>query len=973
MSELIMDDVQIYTRNEVFKSTIKYFDGDELATNAWINKYCLKDSDGNLFEMNPDDMHHRLARELHRIEQKYPNPLDYDTIYELLKGFKYIVPQGGPMAGIGNNRQVSSISNCFVAGNNIDSYGGILRTDEEIVQIAKMRGGGGIDISHIRPSGSHVNNSAMTSTGIVPFMERFSNSTREVSQKSRRGALLQSISIKHPEAENFINAKMEEGKITGSNISVKITDEFMNAVIEDKPYTQQFPVDAKKPKITKDVDPRKLWDKIMHNAWKSAEPGVLFWDQIIKESPADCYKTDGFTTVSTNPCFPDYTTVQSKTKGEITIKELEIGDEIWSMEGWTKVINKIYSGVKSVNDYHTTSITIPLTENHKVLTKNGTEKIEVKDAKELEYLSTSIITETILNIVPLGEMDVWDITVDNTSHSFMLNHCNVGNCGELPLALHSSCILALLNSTTYVTNPYTPKAKLNKELLSEHSKYIMRIMDDIVDLEIEKVDQIIEKIVNDPEPEEIKRSELNLWRNIRHMTISGRRTGVGITGEGDMLASLGITYGSEESIEFMKEFHKILATNVYISSIELAKDRGCFEVWDKEKEKDNPFLNRVLFNNDMVSEDVLKMYNEYGRRNIACLTLSPAGTVSLMTQTTSGIEPAFAIKYTRKRKVNPNDSGVDTSLIEYDKVGDAWEKYYVYHHGFLRWAKIHKINLENLTDEEYQEQYEKSPYYKSTSADIDWVNKVRLQGEVQKWIDHSISVTVNLPNDVTEQLVSDVYMEAWRCGCKGLTIYREGSRDGVLISDKQKQSNESLFKEVTAPKRPKNLEADVIRFNNKGEKWVGVLGLLDGKPYELFTGKLDSFNIPASIDKGVIIKIKEHGDSRYDFQYTDNEGYKTTMEGLNRAFNREYHNYARLISGILRHGMPLTNVYELVDNLRLEDGDSITDWKSGVKRMIKKYIKDGSRSKESCTDCGTELIFESGCKKCPQCGWSKCD
>jgi ribonucleotide reductase alpha subunit len=978
MSGNVESEVKIYNRDEVYKSTIKYFDNDELATNSWINKYCLKDSEGNFYELNPDDMHNRLASEIHRIEKKYPKPLNQDVIFNLIKDFKYIIPQGGPMSGIGNNKQVSSLSNCFVIGNEYDSYGGIFRVDEQQVQLMKRRGGVGHDLSHIRPEGSSVKNSALTSTGIVPFMERYSNSTREVAQDGRRGALMLSLSIKHPDSEKFIDAKLIEGKVTGANISVKLTDDFVNAVLEDKPYIQQYPIDSDHPTLKKEIDPKRLWDKIIHNAWKSAEPGVLFWDQIIRESPADCYSKQGFKTISTNPCFPDYLQVLSKSKGLITIKDLEIGDEIYSMEGWTKVINKFSTGIKFVNEYHTIIGSIPLTEDHLVLTNKGSEKIPIKDAKQLEYFYTSngddlnIDNRDIIRVIPLGEMEVWDITVDNNSHSFMGNYFNISNCGEIPLSFGDSCRLLSINLLSYVKSPFTKNAKFDEELFKEHVKYAQRISDDIIDLEIEKIDRILEKIKSDPEPKTIKFPEIELWEKIKESAINGRRIGLGITAEGDMLAALGLRYGSDESIEFSKKVHKIIATYSYISSVELAKDREPFKVWDSELEKNNPFIKRVLLENDEVPKEIINQYYKTGRRNISCLTIAPTGTVSIMTQTSSGIEPTFGVRYIRKRKINPNDKGVNVDEIERDEQGDAWEKYTVYHHGFIKWAKINKQDLNDISNEEYEKIYESSPYYKATSSDVDWVAKVKMQGEIQKWVDHSISVTVNLPENITEEIVSKVYMTAWQCGCKGITVYREGSRQGVLTTMNKKNSDES--KETTAPKRPKVLECDVIKFNNKGEKWVGIMGVLNGRPYELFTGKSDSFNIPDKIDIGHVIRVKDDDRSRYDFQYTDKDGYKVTMEGLNRAFSSEYWNYGRLISGILRHGMPLKYVYDIVDSLKMDETEDVFTWKSGVKRLIKKYIKDGTKTKEICPNCGADVIFSEGCKKCSNnCGWNKCD
>lgn len=846
--------IEKYTTEEVFKKTLEYFNGDELATKAWINKYCLKDSYGNLYESNPDDMHKRIAKEIYRIEQKYPNPLSEEQIYNLIKDFKYIIPGGGSMSGIGNNLQISSLSNCFVIGNEYDSYGGIIRTDEEQIQLMKRRGGTGHDLSHIRPNKTPVKNSALTSTGVVPFMERYSNTTREVAQDGRRGALMLSLSIKHPDSEAFIDAKMVEGKITGANVSIKLTDEFMNAVKDDKPFLQTYPINGDKTHplyFVKEIDAKRLWEKIVHNAWKSAEPGILFWNTIIKESPADCYSSYGFKTISTNPC------------------------------------------------------------------------------------------------------------------------------GEIPMCAYDSCRLLSLNLYSYIINPFTKDAEFDIELFKIHSQYAQRIIDDIIDLELEKIDLILNKIISDNEPDNIKSVEYNLWIKIKDMAINGRRSGLGITAEGDMLAALGLCYGSEEAINMAEQIHKTLSINAYKESILLAEDRGSFKVWDRILEINNPFVARIL---NELPEDIIKKYLTTGRRNISCLTIAPNGTVSMMTQTTSGIEPVFDIRYKRKRKVNPNDQGVDMTQVDYDKQGDAWEKYQVFHPKFIEFAKINNYKLDNITDEEFQKIYEKSPYYKATSRDVDWVAKVKMQGTIQQWIDHSISVTANLPNNITEDIVSQVYMTAWKSGCKGITVYREGSRDGILVSNDandNKATNINQFNEVNAPRRPKILDADVIYFNNKGEKWVGVLGVLNGRPYEIFTGKLDAFNIPTKINKGWVIRTKEDGNSRYDFQYSDDDGYKTTMEGLNRAFNREYWNYGRLISGILRHGMPIQYVYWIVDELKLADINSndMYDWKSGVKRLIKKYIKDGTDTKDICPECGAQVVFGGdGCKKCSEnCGWSRCE
>lgn len=837
-----------YKREEIFSEVVKYFKGDELAANSWINKYALKDSEGNLYERTPDDMHRRIAKEIARIESNYKNPLTEDEIFDVIKNFRYIVPQGGPMSGIGNNKQIVSLSNCFVVGHEYDSYGAIIRVDEEQVQLMKRRGGVGHDLSHIRPKGSPVKNSALTSTGIVPFMERYSNTTREVAQDGRRGALMLSLSSKHPDVEAFIDAKMESGKVTGANVSVKITDDFMESVKNGGEYTQQYPIDSDNPVYVKKINPKTIFDKIIHNAWKSAEPGILFWDTIIKESIPDCYVDEGFKTLSTNPC------------------------------------------------------------------------------------------------------------------------------GEIPLCPYDSCRLIAVNLYSYVINPFTPEATFDNELFKKHVQIAQRIMDDIIDLELEKVDSIIEKLDNDPEPDHIKVIERNLWENIKNMSIKGRRTGVGVTAEGDMLAALGLTYGTKEATNFSVEIHKTLAINAYKSSCYLAKDRGTFQVYSWEKEKNNPMIKR-LCESDAELADLLK---KYGRRNIALLTIAPTGTVSLMTQTTSGIEPVFLPIYKRRRKINPNDKNVRVDFV--DENGDSWEEYLVVHPKFLKWMKVNGHNVEDVrkqSDDYLKELIKLSPYNNATSADVDWVEKVRMQGEVQKWVDHSISVTVNLPENVTEDVVAKVYMTAWESGCKGITVYREGSRSGVLISNKDKKEDKTvseIIKDNDAPKRPKKVECEIMRFQNNHEKWIGFLGLYgkDKRPIELFTGMIDSFPIPTYVDKGWIVKEK-NGDnkSRYDFVYIDKDGYEQTIKGLNRAFNPNFWNIAKLISGILRHGMPIPNVYNLIDTLELEDG--IVSWKTGVKRMFKKFIKDGTEvTGQKCPECQNEkLKFQDGCVSC-DCGWSKC-
>lgn len=846
---------QIYPIDEVKAAAKVYFHGDTLAGDVWANKYALKDSEGNIYELTPDEMHHRIAREIARIEKKYPNPMSEDEIYQVLKDFRYIVPQGSPMAGIGNDFQISSLSNCFVIGNKgcSDSYGGIMKTDQEQVQLMKRRGGVGHDLSHIRPTGSPVKNCALTSTGVVPFMERFSNSTKEVAQDGRRGALMMSISIKHPDSEAFIDAKMTQGKITNANVSVRITDEFMQCVRENKPFVQQYPIDSPNPKYSKEINARELWDKIIHNAWQSAEPGVLFWDTITRESIPDCYADLGFKTLSTNPC------------------------------------------------------------------------------------------------------------------------------GEIPLCAYDSCRLLAINLYSYVDNPFTPEARFNHQLFSKHVGIAQRMMDDIVDLEIEKVDTILKKIEADPEDAEVKRIEVNLWKNIKEKCLQGRRTGIGITAEGDMLAALGKRYASDEAINFSTEIQKLLAYNAYRSSVNLAEERGAFKVFDAKREENNPFIKRLR----ALDEDLYQKMRRVGRRNIAMLTIAPTGSVSLCTQTTSGIEPVFMVVYKRRRKVNPNDKNVNITFT--DSVGNAFEEYNVFHHKFLTWLQVNGYNVEevmNYDDEKLNEIIAKSPYYKATSNDIDWVSKVKMQGSMQKWVDHSISVTVNVPKETTEELVSQIYQTAWESGCKGMTIYRDGSRDGVLVGKGDKGDKKETPKddnrpngihENAAPPRPKELECDVVRFQNNHEKWIAFVGKLQEKPYEIFLGKAEDFFLPPYVEKGTIVKEKKNNEmSRYDFHYTDKGGYAVIMQGLSRAGNKEYWNYAKLISGILRHGMPIQYVVELVQNLNVEE-DNINTWKNGIVRALKRYIPDGTvDEKEKCPNCGEKLVFEDGCKHCRNCGYSKC-
>ncbi|WP_372774641.1 adenosylcobalamin-dependent ribonucleoside-diphosphate reductase [Mangrovibacterium sp.] len=838
---------ETFSQDEAFQETFKYFNSDDLAARVWVNKYALKDSYGNIYEKTPDDMHKRLAKEIARVEKKYENPMDEQQIYQLLKDFKFIVPQGGPMTGIGNDYQIASLSNCFVVGNegNSDSYGGIMKIDQEQVQLMKRRGGVGHDLSHIRPKGSPVKNSALTSTGIVPFMERYSNSTREVAQDGRRGALMLSVSIKHPDSEKFIDAKLEQGKVTGANVSVKIHDDFMKSVESGVPYTQQYPIDAATPTYSKEINANGLWSKIVHNAWKSAEPGILFWDTIIKESVPDCYADLGYKTVSTNPC------------------------------------------------------------------------------------------------------------------------------GEIPLCPYDSCRLLALNLYSYVENPFTKEAKFNFDLFKEHVAYAQRMMDDIIDLELEKIDAIIEKVDADPEEDEIKYTERRLWEKIQTKAREGRRTGVGITAEGDMLAALGLRYGAEEATDFSEEIHKTLAIEAYRSSVGMAKERGAFKIYDSEREKNNPMINRIRKEDEGLYQDMVK----YGRRNIALLTIAPTGTTSLMTQTTSGIEPVFMPVYKRRRKVNPNDKNVRVDFV--DEVGDSWEEYIVFHHKFVTWMKANGIDTtKNYSEKELDEIVKQSPYYKATSNDVDWLNKVRMQGRIQKWVDHSISVTINLPADVEEELVGKLYFEAWRSGCKGVTVYRDGSRSGVLISNKKADSAEdgsSFF----PTKRPEELDAEVVRFQNNKEKWVAFIGLIDDQPYEIFTGLQDDEDgilLPRSVTVGKIIKNRdEDGNSRYDFQYENKRGYKTTIEGLSYKFNPVFWNYAKLISGILRHGMPIHKVVNTVTSLQL-DNDTINSWKAGVARALKKYIPNGTIADgATCGECGSKnVIYQEGCLTCPDCGSSKC-
>lgn len=841
---------KIYSYEEAYKESLRYFQGDELAARVWVNKYAVKDSFGNIYEKSPEDMHWRIANEVARIEAKYPNPLSSEELFDLLDHFKYIVPQGSPMTGIGNNYQVASLSNCFVIGvdGEADSYGAIFKIDEEQVQLMKRRGGVGHDLSHIRPKGSPVKNSALTSTGLVPFMERYSNSTREVAQDGRRGALMLSVSIKHPDSEAFIDAKMTEGKVTGANVSVKLTDDFMQAAIDNQPYIQQYPIDVSDPIVKKSIDASTLWKKIVHNAWRSAEPGVLFWDTILRESVPDCYADLGYRTVSTNPC------------------------------------------------------------------------------------------------------------------------------GEIPLCPYDSCRLLAINLYSYVVNPFKPDAHFNFELFKKHVELAQRIMDDIIDLELEKIECIMQKIDGDPEGNDVKQTERTLWQKIYKKSGQGRRTGVGITAEGDMLAALGLRYGTEEATEFSEKVHKTVALSAYRSSVKMAKERGSFEIYDTEREKNNPFINRLREADPEMYEEMKK----YGRRNIACLTIAPTGTTSLMTQTTSGIEPVFLPVYKRRRKVNPNDTNVHVDFI--DETGDAFEEYIVFHPKFVTWMEAQGYNpVRRYTQEEVDALVEKSPYYKATSNDVDWLMKVKMQGRIQKWVDHSISVTINLPHDVDEALVNRLYVEAWKSGCKGCTVYRDGSRSGVLISTKSDKKAElpPCKPPTVVETRPRILDADVVRFQNNKEKWVAFVGLLDSHPYEIFTGVLDDDEgiiLPKNVVSGHIIKnVDENGNKRYDFQFENKRGYKVTIEGLSEKFNKEYWNYAKLISGVLRYRMPIEQVIKLVGSLQL-DSENINTWKNGVERALKKYIQDGTEAKgKKCPNCGNEtLVYQEGCLICKTCGVSRC-
>jgi ribonucleotide reductase alpha subunit len=1206
---------EIYTREQAIEASLKYFNGDSLAAEVWVNKYALKDSNENIFELTPDDMHKRIAREFARAESKFENPLSEEEIYSLIKDFKYLVPQGSPMAGIGNDFQYVSLSNCFVIGNDkdSDSYGGILKLDQELVQLMKRRAGVGLDLSFVRPKGTPVKNSALTSTGVVPFMERFSNSTREVAQDGRRGALMESISIVHPDSEAFIDAKMDEKKVTGANVSVRVSDDFMKAALSENKFTQKYPIDSNTPKYTKEIEASPLWKKVIHNAWKRAEPGVLFWDTIIRESIPDCYADLGFKTTSTNPCIPGDTWIltdcgprqvkdllgkqfnaivdgvmspstaegffltghkkvyEVKTKRGYSIrathnhelervvdisrdkkhtewcevKYLNVGDKInisnnrennWkgfgnSEQGWLignligdgtfdskraifeywgdnrnemkeyaisliknnfkhrndlgsgdnlfneeimhkvrigssevfklakelEVVNKhisekiektssnfqigfisgIFDADGTVNDNLEKGINVRLAssdlnnlysiqrmlsrfgiissvyENRRtggfkampngkggqkdyfvnaqhelIISKDNVDifnqvigfKDEVKSKKLNEAISNLNLRglyrerfcDEIESIVEAGYEDVYDCQITGIN-KFEANGIVTHNCGEITLCPNDSCRLLILNLYSYVENPFTDKAKFNFELFKKHVVIAQRLMDDLIELELEKIDKILGKINSDPEEEEIKRAEIKLWTNIKNKCIQGRRTGLGVTAEGDMMAALGIIYGTDEGNKFAEKVHKNLKLAAYASSVELAKERGAFPIYDWEKEKNNPFILRIKKEDAELYENMVK----YGRRNIALLTIAPTGSVSILTQTTSGIEPAFMIMYMRRRKINPNDKNARVDFT--DSVGDSWQEYPVFHHKFLVYLEANGYNVNeviNMPKEDIEKIIKKSPYYKATSNDVDWVKKVEMQGMVQKHVDHSISVTVNLPEDISEETVAKVYETGWRSGCKGVTVYREGSRSGVLVSEteKKEKQKEKMFEDSHAPKRPKFLDADVHRFTNKGEKWIAFVGLFEGRPYEIFTGREDEFKIPKSIENGVIRRLKIDGESRYDFIINHKTDDVMIIEGLSKAFNHDYHNYAKMISGILRHGMPLPYVINLVESLNLGE-EALTTWKAGVVRGIKKYISEGTKLKgANCTNCGAEdsIIFSEGCLKCASCGTSKC-
>jgi len=1153
---------QTYTREEALEASLKYFNGDTLAAEVWINKYALKDSQGKLYEKTPDDMHRRIAKELARIENKYDNSIDEEVIFDLIKNFKYIVPQGSPMSGIGNDFQIVSLSNCFVIGNDVDSdsYGGIFKLDQELVQLQKRRAGVGLDLSFVRPKGSPVKNSALTSTGIVPFMERYSNSTREVAQDGRRGALMESFSIRHPDAEDFIDAKMTQGKVTGANVSMRLHDDFMEAVVNNTNYTQKYPVDSTTPKVTKEIDAAKLWKKIIHNAWKSAEPGILFWDTIINESIPDCYADQGFKTISTNPCIagdtliavadgrnavsikqlteegkdvpvysvntttgqreikwgrnprltksnvevwklklddgseliatPDHK-ILTKNLKYVNLKDLKEGDSLnpfYSFEsnGYRqissvgkkmvggafrnrrqyRIIHEFFSGIvvdskthaihhkdfNSLNDAYD-NLMMMLHEDHnqlhsskmignnnpyhrmtekwklKFATHNGEENGRysghsndelIEEGKKIfaEYgkithkmwgehakknglpqfignefrfkswnnFKNQIATNhKVVSVEFYGYDDVYNITVDDNHNYDVITKTSddkyitsagitIKNCGEITLCANDSCRLVAINLYNYVVNPFTKNAYFDIDLFKKHAYIAEKLMDDIIDLELEKIDKIIAKIKSDPEPDEIKRTEMNLWKNIKDKCIKGRRTGLGITAEGDMIAALNLRYGSDESLDFAENIHKTLKLAAYRASVDMAKERGAFPIWDGDLEKNNPFVLRIKKEDPKLYADMMK----HGRRNIALLTIAPTGSVSILTQTTSGVEPAFLVSYMRRRKINPQEKNVRVDFV--DEVGDSWQEYPVFHHKFEVYLNAKGLDVSEVkgyTKAEIEKLIEKSPYHKSTSNDVDWVKKVEMQGRIQKHVDHSISVTVNLPNEITEEIVSKVYETGWRSGCKGMTVYRDGSRSGVLVSESTKKEKEveKMFKDNHAPKRPKRLKGEIMRFQNNLEKWIGVVGLLDGRPYEIFTGKLENglSELSSSIKECEIVKNRnEDGSSRYDIEYIDQDGEKQSHKGLSHTFNPEFWNYAKLISSVLRHGMPMIYVQNLINSLNLND-EHLNTWKNGMARIVKKYIPDGEKGTGKCQSCGGDsLQYIEGCLTCKSCGSSKC-
>ena len=831
-----------YTYDEVFKASLEYFNGDELAAGVFVGKYALKDLEGNYHELTPKDMHNRLAREFARIEQKYPNPMSQDEIYDLFKDFRYVVPQGSPMSGIGNNYQIQSISNCFVIESPHDSYAGILHADQQQVQIMKRRGGVGFDISKIRPRGLSCENAARTTDGIELFMDRFSNSCREVAQGGRRGALMLSISVHHPQVIDFIKIKRDLTRVTGANISVRVTDKFMEAVQSGDQYLQQWPVDSDNPEIKNYVDAREIWDALIEGAHASAEPGVLFWDTAKKMTPADVYEDEGFGSTSTNPC------------------------------------------------------------------------------------------------------------------------------GEIILSPGDSCRLMLVNLTSFVSNPWGKGAEFNWGKYAATVRKAQRLMDDMIDLEIEHIDKILTKIDKDPEPDHVKKIEKELWEFIKAQAIRGRRTGLGITGLGDAIAMLDQTYGSEESIKTVEEMYKWLALNSYDESITLAKERGAFPICDVKREQGHPFLERII--SELLPERI-DDYHTYGRRNIANTTTAPAGSVSCLTQTTSGIEPAFQAMYKRRKKINPNDEGASVDFI--DDLGDKWTEYTVYHHGFQQW--LNSIHSPDVQDKHTSEELvEISPYNNSTANEIDWRSKVQLQAAAQKWVCHAISNTTNLPSDIDVETVKDIYKLGWELGCKGITVYRDGSRSGVLVSADDTDQEDNSITTRHAPKRPETLECDIHHTTIRGERWIVLVGLLDNKPYEVMGGRADLVEIPRRYSKGFLTKRSYKTTSnKYDLTFGLSEDEKGSIKDVVSVFdNPDNSGYTRAISTSLRHGVP---VQFLVEQMHKDKESSMFSFSKSVARCLKKYIEDGSKASVSvCTNCGSEdtIIYQEGCQTCTACGFGAC-